>query len=679
MSSINTHRLVEFLAGIHPMMALFWLCLAVFTVVLAVLLYTRWGQYKPLRKCMALSILVHAMLASYAATIQIIMPLPPRADPINVTFDGYTTGDGTVLVPSDTNERPWELFSREAEIHATDLVVERAKADRPAPPERIVRAGLPELPIEPSLDDVALDGATIVEPSGAIGRLAGSIPAAPALEKIAVPPPQRREAASVVPSSPVTPERVKSDRPARPVRIANDDLPVALLRQFATLPPPTVGDDMELPGIATTSDSPKKTSPRPLREVIFGQADGGTDSAYSSGVSATVGGKSASTGPGRANVELTGNSRTAVEAKPLPDVYRLRVAPNRPIVARGNGGTAETEAAVAAALKWLADNQDADGRWNPRTCGGGKETKVLGRDRLGAGSHADSAVTGLALLAFQASGNTHLDGTYCEDVRRGLKFLLRTQAADGNLGGDAAAFEFMYSHAMAACALSEAYGMTRDSRLREPVRRAVAYTLAAQDPAGGGWRYRPGDPGDTSQLGWQLMTLKSAELAGISIPETTRQGIVRYLRSVSSGRNGGRAAYRPGESPSRSMTAEALVCWQFLGLTRQHPACNEAGDFILEQTPGEGEFNLYYWYYATLGMYQLGGTHWQRWNDAMRDAVVSRQVKEGPHAGSWNTDSLWGGYGGRVYTTSLATLTLEVYYRFLPLYAEVARGDNRIR
>ena len=142
----------------------------------------------------------------------------------------------------------------------------------------------------------------------------------------------------------------------------------------------------------------------------------------------------------------------------------------------------------------------------------------------------------------------------------------------------------MYCHAMATCALSEAYGMTHDDRLREPVRRAIDYTLAAQDPIGGGWRYRPGDAGDTSQLGWQLMALKSAELAGIPMPDKTRQGIIRYLQSVSSGKYGGRASYRPGEQPSRPMTAEALVCWQFLGLPAQHPACNEAGDYLVGET-----------------------------------------------------------------------------------------------
>ena len=299
---------------------------------------------------------------------------------------------------------------------------------------------------------------------------------------------------------------------------------------------------------------------------------------------------------------------------------------------------------------------------------------MLGRNRQGAGSRADTAMTGLALLAFLGSGHTHLDGPYRDDVRRGLEFLMQTQAPDGNLGGQAAVFEFMYCHAMAACALSEAYGMTHDQRLREPVRRAIGYTVAAQDPKGGGWRYRPGDAGDTSQLGWQLMSLKSADLAGIPMPEQTRQGIIRYLQSVSSGRYGGRASYRPGEQATRPMTAEALVCWQFLGLAREHPACNEAGDFLVGELPGEGVYNLYYWYYATLGMYQLQGVHWQRWNEALRTALVSRQVKDGPLAGSWDTSDLWGGHGGRVYTTALATLTLEVYYRFLPLYGGVSRS-----
>ena len=324
-------------------------------------------------------------------------------------------------------------------------------------------------------------------------------------------------------------------------------------QQFAPLPPMSDSDTIEPPGAldrATDdchSDEALSTHREQRQRRLGGRRRLRATAARSP---ASTGGRSGGGegGSGSPAVSLTGIARGDGDVgKPVPDAYRLRVAPNRANVAQSRGGTAETEAAVKAALKWLADNQAADGRWNPRTHGAGKETNVLGRDRQNAGSHADTAMTGLALLAFLASGHTHLDGPYRDDVRRGLEYLMRTQAADGNLAGQAAPFEFMYCHAMAACALSEAYGMTHDARLREPVRRAVGYTLRAQDPVGGGWRYKPGDAGDTSQLGWQLMTLKSAELAGIPIPDSTRQGIIRYLQSVSSGKYGGRASYRPGE------------------------------------------------------------------------------------------------------------------------------------
>jgi len=302
---------------------------------------------------------------------------------------------------------------------------------------------------------------------------------------------------------------------------------------------------------------------------------------------------------------------------------------------------------------------------------------VGGRDRLAAGVRAETGVSGLALLAFLGAGNTHREGEYQDNVRRGLEFLLRSQKPDGSLQGNATHFARIYCHAMAGLALAEAYGMTGDQRLREPVRRAVQYTVDAQDPTSGGWRYVPGDPGDTSVHGWQLMFLKSAELAGIPTPQQTRNGMIRYLRSAASGKYGGLSSYRPGERVSRPMTAEALVCWQFLGMPRDHPANEEAGDYILGELPGSGQPNLYYWYYATLGMYQLGGEPWERWNEAMQRALIETQHQDGPLAGSWDTHTVWGGYGGRIYTTALATLSLEVYYRFLPLYVEATPEGAR--
>ena len=289
-------------------------------------------------------------------------------------------------------------------------------------------------------------------------------------------------------------------------------------------------------------------------------------------------------------------------------------------------------------------------------------------------------MTGLALLAFLASGHTHVDGPYRDDVRRGLEYLMQIQAPDGNLGGQAATFEFMYCHAMATCALSEAYGMTHDSRLHEPVSRAVAYTVRAQDPIGGGWRYKPGDAGDTSQLGWQMMTLKSAQLAGIPISDATRQGIIRYLQSVASGKYGGRASYRPGEMSSRSMTAESLFCWQLLGLPRQHPAGKRGGRLPAGRNAWRGNLQplllvLCDLEHVPVARCPLAAVEQRPAGGRAQPAGETA----GPLAGSWDTSDLWGSYGGRVYTTALATLTLEVYYRFLPIYAGVAATNRQVR
>jgi hypothetical protein len=360
----------------------------------------------------------------------------------------------------------------------------------------------------------------------------------------------------------------------------------------------------------------------------------------------------------------------------VPHSYRLRVAPDRAQLAQRHGATGQTEAAVKAALRWLSSVQSEDGRWDARKYGAGRETKTDGHAREDAGTQADTAITGLALLAFLASGHTHREGPYAENVYRGLRFLLESQASDGNLGGRATTYEFMYCHGIATFALSEAWGMSGDEALREPLRRALAYSVAAQDPGTGGWRYRPGDPGDTSQLGWQYMALKSAELAGMPMPAATRNGIMKFLSSVAGGKQGGLASYRPNEQYTRTMTAEAIACWQFLGMRRDHPAGREAGDYLLDELPGQGTPNVYYWYYATLTMYQLGGIHWSRWNEALRTTLVSSQHAEGPLAGSWGPDSMWGGYGGRIFSTALSTLCLEIYYRFLPLYREAAIEDQ---
>ena len=382
------------------------------------------------------------------------------------------------------------------------------------------------------------------------------------------------------------------------------------------------------------------------------------------------------------SVELNASSRTAamsgtrgvrLDNRAMPPIYRPRFAPNRDQHARQVGGSPAAEAAVEAALQWLAEHQSADGRWDAKLYEAGRGIDLDGQQRYGAGIHADTGVTGLSLLALLGAGHTHIEaGPYQAHVRRGLEFLTRIQhSRDGNLAGEASVFAAMYCHGIATLALSEAYGLTGDDQLKPPLSRALQYTLAAQHPAGGGWRYRPGEAGDMSQFGWQLMSLHSASTAGIGIPPTVWKRAHQFLDEVSAGPHKGLASYRPNERPSPAMTAESLLCRLYLAVATDDPGIQEGAAYLVQKLPGPGTANFYYWYYATLALFQLQDHHWQTWNAALQTELLARQLTDGDLAGSWPPTTVYGRSGGRVYTTALAALMLEVYYR----YQRIARAE----
>ncbi|MFO0950687.1 MAG: hypothetical protein U0835_05945 [Isosphaeraceae bacterium] len=368
----------------------------------------------------------------------------------------------------------------------------------------------------------------------------------------------------------------------------------------------------------------------------------------------------------------------------VPEVYRSRLDPNRSALAYRAGASPASEQAVERALDWLSRHQDDDGRWDAATAKYDDGTAVQGDDdftvHCPAGEtcfgecvywEADTALTGLALLAYLGAGYTQTDGKYAETVGKGLEYLRSVQKPDGDLRGKSRAVG-MYCHAMATIALCEAYALTGDERLRGPVERAVGFLGRSRARDNMAWRYSPGAPvGDTSILGWVVMALKSAREVGIEVPSTLQAGTLGWLNVVSSGQARGLARYQPADPVTPTMTAEAWVCRQFLGVGGPGPASTEAAAFLLNHGPKVDAYNLYYWYYGTLAMYQHGGAAWTRWNSQVRDEIVRRQRKAGHTAGSWDPDdSPYGSKGGRIYCTSLATLSLEVYYRYLRLYDE---------
>ena len=681
-----------------------WAGLIAITILLVLLMRTRWGQAQPLRKCVVLSLLVHVLLACYATTVQIVQTSFQQDEPALriASIEGFDEQPGSRQNQSDAALRPWDVFA----ASAAEALTEQMPLDSPemadAPLDQQIQRPTADNPPKTSPIDLSADSSTTVpQPAVPTSDNSGASQHTPVAATEAPGLAVRKKQSTVRMPAPAGP---------KPSRLTIDDTP-SIKR------PPSASTDTPRTGSETGATSPelaeKPNVPDPVNSLagLDDRPTAATSKDETRAERAAMVPSSVESGTNTAPSDADNGSekqpdvsqlaesnrrplpsealsldnpldalvpvRRNASQEQMPELYESRTAPNKVPLAAQRGGGADTEAAVRAALEWLAANQSDDGRWDASRLEAGREGRVAQRNRRGAGARADTAITGLALLTFLGAGHTHLEGPYRSHVARGLEFLLRSQGPDGSLGGEAARFAFMYAHGMATLAISEAFAMTHDRRLEPALRKALRYTLSAQHPSTGGWRYRPGDLGDTSQLGWQLMALRSAELAGIPIPENCRAGVNRFLRSVSAGQRGGFASYRPGERISRTMTAEALVCRLFLGLDPTDPSATEAAEFLLSELPGRGKDNLYYWYYGTLAMYHLGGDYWQRWNEALKQTLLDRQRRDADLAGSWDPDTLWGPHGGRVYTTALATLCLEVYYRYLPLYAEAPTQRKR--
>lgn len=340
------------------------------------------------------------------------------------------------------------------------------------------------------------------------------------------------------------------------------------------------------------------------------------------------------------------------------------------------GGTNLTEASVSRGLRWLASVQNDDGSWS---------LKDYSRsDR--SGNKGDSMGTALALLPFLGANQTHEFGIYKKNVAGGLRWLLENQKENGDLRGNTTSQAGMYAHGQATIVLCEALALTGDRQFFDPVQRAINYIEAAQHRAGG-WRYRPGQAGDTSVFGWQMMALQSARAAGmdVEINPMTFTRADNFLDTVSSQPrrgdkllSGAAYGYQPRREATDVMTAEAILCRMYLGWRKDDPRMKSAVNWLVQENlPSSKDQNLYYWYYGTQVMHHYGGDPWQKWNQRVRTLLIESQNRRGRYPGSWSPDDYeWGEKGGRIYTTAMAVCTLEVYYRHLPLFKQLELGAS---
>jgi hypothetical protein len=331
------------------------------------------------------------------------------------------------------------------------------------------------------------------------------------------------------------------------------------------------------------------------------------------------------------------------------------------------GGTALTEAAVGRGLDWLARNQLRDGSWSLSGPYGGGVPENFDNP---------AAATAMALLAFQGAGNTHKRGKFRQNVISGWKWLLNEQDENGNFFHEGGFNHTFYTQGMCTIAICELYGMTKDPKYKEAAERAVRYCLDSQSPMGG-WRYSARSDSDVSVTGWIVMALQSARMAGLEVPEDNLRRVERFLDNVAQ-ENGSRYPYQRDGQVKLSMTAEALLCRQYLGWDRDDPRLVAGVEWI---TSPENlvDFNkdrdVYTWYYATQVAHHMEGDYWKRWNAVMRQVLPEQQLKRGRENGSWDPEKptldQWAPHGGRLYVTCLSLYMLQVYYRHLPIYAKI--------
>jgi hypothetical protein len=360
--------------------------------------------------------------------------------------------------------------------------------------------------------------------------------------------------------------------------------------------------------------------------------------------------------------------------------YEKRFGSAKDVALREHGGTPETERAVASGLRYLASIQRRAGHWGDRSDRDAKYRDL----RIGK--------TGLALLAFLGAGHTPGSGTeHSENVARALRFLEQSQdLPTGHFGNSEA-----YAHGIASYAIAETYAMTKDPELRGPLERGVRRILDMQqirnrDPrVHGGWSYYYPDGSifDTwpraSVTAWQVMALESAKLSGFEIPDEAFEAARGYLlRSFDEEEGYFRYSHDPSRLESAYRTLPGSTPASIFALTLlgegEDPRVLASLDFVRRRPPrsfrvpsqdrfvSHGEGNIYYWYYATLALFQRGGEDWARWNVAMQRALLPAQAEDGswppidPYAEIAGDDE-----GDRSYTTAVCVLMLEVYYRYV--------------
>ncbi|MGH7129067.1 MAG: prenyltransferase/squalene oxidase repeat-containing protein [Planctomycetaceae bacterium] len=314
----------------------------------------------------------------------------------------------------------------------------------------------------------------------------------------------------------------------------------------------------------------------------------------------------------------------------------------------------EIDQAIVRALEFLAEEQQPSGAWRIDSYG------------------ESTAGASLSVMAFMAAGHVPGEGPYGEAIDRGIRYVLEHQEANGMLVDDRSSHGPMYEHGISTLMLAEAVGMLgrdKSRAAREALEDAVRLILAAQNipkPARheGGWRYHPTSrDSDLSVTGWQLLALRAAKNVGCDVPAEHIDRAVEYVKNCAVRDHRG-FAYQPGSGPTATRTGTGILALEICG-EHHTPEALGGADFLLAQPLQWSDHYFFYGaYYCSVGMFQVGGDHWEHTRDHVAKILLEHQQPDG----SWIATSGSERSSGKVYATAMAVLALSVEYRYLPIY-----------
>lgn len=316
------------------------------------------------------------------------------------------------------------------------------------------------------------------------------------------------------------------------------------------------------------------------------------------------------------------------------------------------GRRAEVDRSIQNALQYLASRQAPAGNWEG--------------DHLG----PSPACTSLAIMAFLAAGHVPGEGPYSTTIERGIQWVIDRQHPSG-LFTDAHPHAQMYTHGICTLMLAEVLGMTPDSnsvQLRQSLERAIEIILVAQAVRkdarnAGGWRYTPkSEDSDLSVTGWQLLALRAAKNVGCDVPAESIDQAVAYVKNCSTRSNEG-FGYTPHMNATAVLTGTGILCLEICGAHHTDEALGGANFLFRRPLMQADRFFYYGVYYCSVGMFQVGGQHWELTRDYLEPLLLTLQRPDG----RWDSRGEEN-IAGPVYSTSLAVLALAVEYQYLPIY-----------